>query len=159
MDETIRETSPGAAKRLETSIHDISPRKAGVASFYKISLSKQDRFHARINRHYRINKTHPNQLDPPASARFVEPAGFSRVAKILPYPLDSSIPTDSAHGFFKIEPPSPTASLQLGDLSLEAHPSSRVSSDFIRVRGRYSRGPRALFCNCSVVVLCPPVDF
>ena len=46
--------------------------------------------------------------DSPESARFVEPAGSSRIVQILPYPLDSPNPTDYAHGFFKIEPPSPT---------------------------------------------------
>ena len=126
MDETIRETSPRAAKRLETAIHDISPRKAGVASFKTISLKKRKRFYERISRHSRFSKTHPNQLNPPASARFVEPAGFSRVAKILPYPLDSPIQTDSAHGFYKIETSSPTVRHSSG-ISAWKHIRRRVS--------------------------------
>ena len=148
MDETIRETSPGAAKRLETLIHDISPRKAGVASFKTISPksrlvsmkesagileSANSPESARSSRISKIRRTcgiQPNRQDSPVSARLIESDGL----RPRLYQDRATVPHSSP---------------QLGDLSLEARPSSRVSLDFFGFVGCYSRGPRAL---CMTVV-------
>ena len=91
MDETIRETSPGAAKRLETSIHDISPRKAGIASV-RPNLQKS----VSMIESAGITQILQNSL---------ESARSSRISKIpsnqpdSPNQLDPRIRRIPAHGF------------------------------------------------------------
>ena len=107
--------------------------------FLKLTISPESARSASISKIRRTRGIQPSREDSPVSARLIDSDGFR--PRLL---------QDRA-----TVPHSPP---QLGDLSLEAHPSSRVSSDLFGFVGCYSRGPRALFCDCSLVVLCPPVD-
>ena len=159
MDETIRETSPGAAKRLETSIHDISPRKAGIASFKTISLKKRKRFYERISRHSRFSKTHPNQLDPVVSARFIRTCAIQSNHQDSPVSArliesDGLPPTASSTSSHRPPQLATARGSQPGRAPI-------VESLFglLRVRGVLIARAQSPFYDCSLVVLCPPVDF
>ena len=141
MDETIRETSPGAAKRLETSIHDISPRKAGIASV-RPNLQKS------VSMIESAGITQIQQ-DSPESAR------SSRFSKIpsnqpdSPNQLDSAHPTDSRPRLSTNEPPSSTARHSSRTSTWSGSPSSKGPSDFFGFVGYQSRGPRALLVTVT----------
>ena len=137
MDETALETSPGAAKRLETSIEHISPRNAGIAS---VRPSLQENVSMRESAGIILI-----QQDSPESARF---SHFSKIPSNQPdspNQLDSPHPTDSRPRLSTNEPPSSTArhssriSAWSGSHLQEA---LRTYSGFV---GFHSYGPRALF--------------
>ena len=88
LDETIRETSPGAAKRLEITIHYITPRKAGIASV-RYPFPKKDVLMQESAGNTVISKIPSNQREILESTRFL------RIDKSPSNQPDSSNRTDT----------------------------------------------------------------
>ena len=127
------------------------PAKSRRCIILQISRSRSNNvFRKRISRHSH-QQTHPNQQDSSNPSDPVESRRFSRIRQTRPNS------TDSAHGFINIEPPFPTA-----HYSREPQPGSASVIEclcgLIRVRGVLSAWAQSPFYDCSVVVLCPPVD-
>ena len=147
MDEPIRETSPGAAKRLELSFRYINPRNAGIASLDNIPrkdvvLIRISRHHTDSARFFRISEIRANQQDSSESARLTESA---RLQESDRYP-----PTASHERVIVLHSPP-----QLEDLSLVGVSSSRGSLDLFGFVGFLRTGQGPFYTCYSLVILCP----
>ena len=143
--------------RNDWNIRSILKAREKPALHHSIQSPFGKRFHEEISRpHFstnlpesarssRISRIPPNLPDP------VESPGFPRIHSIR------RIRRTRAHGFINIEPPFPTA-----HYSREPQPGSASVIEclcgLIRVRGVLSAWAQSPFYDCSVVVLCPPVD-
>ena len=151
MDEPIRETSPGAAKRLELSILFISPRNAGIASF-RLHL-KERRPHDNQPTSRRLSKIPPNQQ------YTSEPARFQRISQTHRIGSTPGIRQIPAHGFSRTSHRPPQSATARGSQPGRGLIVKRLFG-LIRVRGvPIVRAQSPFYTDSSLDVLCPLVGF
>ena len=147
---------PGPAKRLEHSIHDISPRKAGIASFshqrlQKAFLCENQPAFSDSARFPRISATPSNQQDSSESERLIESGRLLEPARL--FESDGLSPTAFHERVTTLH-----SLPQLEGLSLVAYLVVKRLSGLLRVRGLLIARAQSPFSDSSVDVLCPFVD-
>ena len=149
MDETSRETSPSAAKRLELSFDYITPAKCRHCIIIVRNEFRRRRPHENQPATHKLSETSPNQPSTSESARSQR---ISRTLRIGSTPGIRQIP---AHGFSRTSNRPPQPATARGSQPGRGLIVKRLLG-LIRVRGvPCVRAQSPFYTRCSLVILCP----